>query len=74
MPLLVAAEVVPGEHFNADHSNRGTLVRTRVDEVSQVGRNTQGVTLIRTGDQEFVVGMARIGRNLKKSLSSMMSC
>ena len=57
--VVGAAEVVPGEHLMLI-SNRGTLVRTRVDEVSQVGRNTQGVTLIRTGDQEFVVGMARI--------------
>ena len=29
-------------------TNAGTLVRTRVSEVSIVGRNTQGVTLIRT--------------------------
>lgn len=57
--VIGAAEVVPGEHLMLI-SNRGTLVRTRVDEVSQVGRNTQGVTLIRTAEQEFVVGMARI--------------
>lgn len=57
--VVGAAEVVPGEHLMLI-SNRGTLVRTRVDEVSQVGRNTQGVTLIRTAEQEFVVGMARI--------------
>ena len=38
----------------------GTLVRTRVAEVSQVGRNTQGVTLIRTADDENVVGLQRI--------------
>ncbi|RUO65355.1 DNA gyrase subunit A [Pseudidiomarina planktonica] len=41
-------------------SNKGTLVRTRVKEVSTVGRNTQGVRLIRTGDDEKVVGMQRI--------------
>ncbi|CAB0150075.1 DNA gyrase subunit A [Pseudidiomarina piscicola] len=41
-------------------SNKGTLVRTRVSEVSIVGRNTQGVRLIRTGDDEKVVGMQRI--------------
>jgi DNA gyrase subunit A len=41
-------------------SNRGTLVRTRVVEVSEVGRNTQGVILIRTAEQEKVVGLARI--------------
>ncbi len=41
-------------------SNKGTLVRTRVKEVSQVGRNTSGVILIRTQDQEKVVGVQRI--------------
>ncbi|MDO6764733.1 DNA topoisomerase (ATP-hydrolyzing) subunit A [Agarivorans sp. 1_MG-2023] len=38
----------------------GTLVRTRVNEVSLVGRNTQGVTLIRTTEDEKVVGLQRI--------------
>ncbi len=41
-------------------SNRGTLVRTRVNEVSMVGRNTQGVILIRTTEGEQVVGLQRI--------------
>ncbi|NLS14040.1 DNA topoisomerase (ATP-hydrolyzing) subunit A [Vibrio sp. SM6] len=41
-------------------TNAGTLVRTRVAEVSQVGRNTQGVRLIRTSDTEKVVGLQRI--------------
>jgi len=41
-------------------SNRGTLVRTRVSEVSTVGRNTQGVTLIRTVEDEKVVALQRI--------------
>lgn len=38
-------------------TNAGTLVRTRVSEVSIVGRNTQGVTLIRTTEGELVVGL-----------------
>ncbi|RJG48645.1 DNA topoisomerase (ATP-hydrolyzing) subunit A [Motilimonas pumila] len=41
-------------------SDKGTLVRTRVEEVSTVGRNTQGVTLIRTGEGESVVALQRI--------------
>ena len=41
-------------------SDQGTLVRTRAAEVSTVGRNTQGVTLIRTADDERVVGLQRI--------------
>ncbi len=41
-------------------SDCGTLVRTRINEVSTLGRNTQGVTLIRVGDDEKVVGIAQI--------------
>jgi len=41
-------------------SNKGTLVRTRVSEISVVGRNTQGVGLIRLNDGEQLVGIARV--------------
>ncbi|WP_027859487.1 DNA gyrase subunit A [Marinobacterium jannaschii] len=41
-------------------SNRGTLVRTRTSEISELGRNTQGVTLIRVAEGEQLVGLARI--------------
>ena len=36
-------------------SNAGTLVRTPVQDISVLGRNTQGVTLIRVGDGEQLV-------------------
>jgi DNA gyrase subunit A len=38
----------------------GTLVRTRVDGVSVLGRNTQGVRLIRMGEDERLVGMVNV--------------
>lgn len=38
----------------------GTLIRTRVKEISAMGRNTQGVRLIVLGDDERLVGMDRI--------------
>ena len=41
-------------------TNAGTLVRTRVKEISVVGRNTQGVTVIRLDKGEKVVGVDRI--------------
>ncbi|MEE4216895.1 MAG: DNA gyrase subunit A, partial [Xanthomonadales bacterium] len=41
-------------------SDGGTLVRTAVDEVSTLGRNTQGVTLIRLRKDEKLVGIERI--------------
>ncbi|MFN2381158.1 MAG: DNA gyrase subunit A [Guyparkeria sp.] len=36
-------------------SNRGTLVRTEVSQISSLSRNTQGVTLIRLGKDEQLV-------------------
>ncbi|OHV12211.1 DNA gyrase subunit A [Kushneria phosphatilytica] len=41
-------------------SDRGTLVRTRVGEVSRSSRNTQGVTLIRMSDAERLVSTVRL--------------
>jgi len=39
-------------------SDQGTMVRTRVDEVSILGRNTQGVRLINLSEGESLVGLA----------------
>jgi DNA gyrase subunit A len=39
-------------------TSKATLVRTRVAEISVVGRNTQGVKLINVGKGELVVGIA----------------
>jgi DNA gyrase subunit A len=41
-------------------SDKGTLVRTRVDEVSVQGRNTQGVRLIKLKEGEALVGVERV--------------
>ena len=41
-------------------SDKGTLVRTRVDEISVQGRNTQGVRLIRLKEGEKLVGIERV--------------
>ena len=41
-------------------TNGGTLVRTRVAEISRMGRNTQGVKLIRLNEGEKLVGIDAI--------------
>ena len=38
-------------------SDQGTMVRTRASEVSQVGRNAQGVTLMRVKDDEKLMAI-----------------
>ncbi len=41
-------------------TDAGTLVRTRISEISVLGRNTQGVRVIRPSENEKVVGLDRI--------------
>ncbi len=41
-------------------SSNGTLVRTGVSDISVMGRNTQGVRLIRVESDQRLVGLARI--------------
>ena len=41
-------------------SSSGTLIRTTVDDISIMGRNTQGVRLIRVGEGQRLVGLAPI--------------
>jgi DNA gyrase subunit A len=58
-------EMVAALQVNFDHelmmiSSTGTLVRTPVGEISIVGRNTQGVRLIRLGEGERLTGVERI--------------
>ncbi|WP_110602858.1 DNA gyrase subunit A [Salinicola lusitanus] len=57
---LVAAMQVRSSDEMMLITDRGTLVRTRVAEVSISSRNTQGVTLIRTGDDERLVKTVRV--------------
>ncbi len=57
---LMAALMVSDSDDVMLTSNAGTLVRTSVSEISRLGRNTQGVTLIRLSDDEQLIGMARI--------------
>jgi DNA gyrase subunit A len=58
--LLVGAVQVTEAHEIMLISNQGTLVRTRAAEVARVGRNTQGVTLIRLPPEESLVGVERV--------------
>jgi len=57
---LVSALAVAEEDDVMLISNAGTLVRTSAAEISRLGRNTQGVTLIRLGQDEELIGLARI--------------
>jgi len=57
--LVGAVQVLDGEEIMLI-SDLGTLVRTRVDEVTSQSRNTQGVTLIKLAKGETLVGLERV--------------
>ncbi|MBW8312699.1 MAG: DNA gyrase subunit A [Rhizobium sp.] len=57
---LVGAIQLTEEHEILLISDQGTLVRTRAAEVSQVGRNTQGVTLMRVAEDEKLIAVERV--------------
>ena len=58
-PLVGATQLFSGDEIMLI-SDQGTMVRTRGDEVSVVGRNTQGVRIIRLKENESLVSLARI--------------
>ena len=49
-------------------SDRGTMVRTRVSEVTTQGRNTQGVTLIKVADDERLIGIEKVAESVVDDL------
>ncbi len=57
---VVGAELVEGNDELMLITDGGKLVRTRVNEVSVLGRNTQGVKLISLSAGERLVGLERI--------------
>jgi DNA gyrase subunit A len=56
---VAALQVAPGHELMLI-SSTGTLVRTPVSDISVVGRNTQGVRLIRLADGERLTGVERV--------------
>jgi DNA gyrase subunit A len=61
---LVGAIQLSDHHEVLLISDGGTLVRTPASEISQVGRNTQGVTLIRLGADESLQAIERVDASL----------
>lgn len=58
-PLVGAVQVSAGDEIMLI-SDQGTAVRTRVEEISTLGRNTQGVRVIKTREDEKLVRLSRI--------------
>ena len=60
---VVGAVLVSDEDEVMLITSGGTLIRTRVDEVSSMGRNTQGVRLIVLDEGERLVGMDKVAES-----------
>mgnify|MGYP000361909160 FL=1 len=58
--LLIGAAQVTNDDEVMLITDKGMLVRTRVSEVNIIGRNTQGVTVIRLKDKEKLISIAPI--------------
>ena len=57
---IVAATLVSTEDEIMLIGTNGVLIRTRVSEIREIGRTTQGVTLINLGKGEKLAGLSRI--------------
>ena len=55
---LVAMKTVTGDEDLLIVTNKGIIIRTPISQISQTGRATQGVTLIRLTDEQFVSSVA----------------
>lgn len=58
--LLVGAKIVTNEDDILLITNDGIVIRLNVDNVSKMGRNTKGVTLMRTDENKSIVSIAQI--------------
>jgi len=61
---LVAAFAVEPKDEILVVTDGGQLIRTKVDQIRIAGRNTQGVTIIKTHENERVVSVERLGETV----------
>ena len=57
---VVALRAVTGDHDLMLITHNGTLLRTSLDQLREIGRATQGVRLIRVAEDDRVVAVARV--------------
>ena len=60
---MTAVKVVDGSEDIMLITNKGMLIRMDVNDVSVIGRSTQGVRLIRLGEDELVATVARVNKD-----------
>ena len=60
---LVGLEMVTEDDELMIINSNGIIIRIEVKDISVIGRNTQGVLLMRTDEGESVVSVAKINKN-----------
>lgn len=60
---VVAVKTVSGQEDIMLITINGILIRMDINDVSQIGRNTQGVRLIRLAEDEFVATVAKVEKS-----------
>ena len=60
--IVGALVVKDGEEIMAI-SKEGIIIRIKVDEISSMGRTTQGVTIMKVAEHDTVVSMARVAEH-----------
>jgi DNA gyrase subunit A len=68
---VVAARLVMPEDEVMLITTGGVLIRTRVSEIREMGRATQGVTLIGLGDDEKLAGLERVVERVENGVEDV---
>ena len=69
---VVAATLVNEEDEIMLIGTNGVLIRTRVKEIREMSRSTQGVTLINLGKDDKLAGLSRIADPEPEDLSHLI--
>lgn len=67
--MVAAVQVLDGDEVMLI-GNKGTMIRTKVDQISVIGRNTQGVKVVSTREAEMLVDAVGFKESLDEEESS----
>jgi DNA gyrase subunit A len=63
---LAGMKIVLPQHELMLISQEGVVIRVKAEDISRLGRSTQGVKVMNVGDADRVVAIARVTANKKK--------
>lgn len=68
---LIAVKTVNGEEDLMIITAGGVLIRMAVSDISLLGRNTQGVKLIKLGEDEYVATVAKVEKESEEEIEGL---